>query len=181
MHLRRKSFVIIVIFLVAGIVASSQTPGLDPALLAKANAGDTAAQISVGEKFVSGTDVAQDYKQAADWYLKAAKQGNVAGEIHLADLYRDGRGVTRDKTKAAEWYRNAAEEGDAGAQGTLAMLYSMGLGVEAYYWFDLAAAVKGPNQDRYIASRQNVGTRITVDDLAAVKERVAKWMAAHPR
>jgi TPR repeat protein len=53
--------------------------------------------------------------------------------------------------------------------------------VEAYFWFDLAAAVKTANQDRYIANRQNVGTRITADELEAVQERVKKWKAAHPR
>jgi hypothetical protein len=159
---------------------------VDPALLAKASGGDPAAEIALGEIYAAGLDVPQDWKQAAEWYRKAAEQGSAAGEIHLADLYRDGRGVTRDKTQAAEWYRKAAEQGDAAAQGTLAMLYVMGQGVpqsdvDAYYWFDLAAAVKTPKQDQYIANRQNVGARITVEELEAVQERAAKWKAAHPR
>ncbi len=134
----------------------------------------------------AGVDVTQDLKLASDWYRKAAEQGNTAGEIHLAELYRDGRGVDRDKTQAADWYRKAADQGDAGAQGTLAMLYVMGQGVpqndvEAYFWLDLAAAVKTPRQDQYIANRQNVGTRITTDELQQLQERVAKWKAAHPR
>jgi hypothetical protein len=53
--------------------------------------------------------------------------------------------------------------------------------VEAYYWLDLAAAVKGPNQERYAANRQMIGTHITVEELEAVQERVAKWLVAHPR
>jgi hypothetical protein len=53
--------------------------------------------------------------------------------------------------------------------------------VEAYYWLDLAAAVKGPNQDQYAANRQNVGTRITADELEQVQEREAAWKAKHPR
>ncbi len=173
--------------LTLGLTAAvAQSNGIDPALLAKANGGDAASQVTVGEDYAAGTGVAQDLKQAAEWYRKAAGQGNAAGEIHLADLYRDGRGVTRDKEQAAAWYRKAAEQGDAGAQGTLAMLYSLGQGVphsdvDAYFWFDLAASVKGPNQERYAANRQNVGTRITADELAAVEERVAKWKAAHPR
>jgi TPR repeat protein len=72
------------------------------------------------------------------------------------------------------------------AQGTLGTLYTLGQGVprsdvEAYYWLDLAAAVKGPNQAQYAANRQVVGTRITADELADVEDRVAKWKAAHPR
>jgi hypothetical protein len=53
--------------------------------------------------------------------------------------------------------------------------------VEAYYWLDLAAAVKGPKQEQYAANRQNVGTRITADELEAVQDREAAWKAAHPR
>lgn len=177
-------------FILAGVCTASagfgQTAGVDPGLLTKANGGDEAAQVAVGEKYDAGSDVPQDLKQAAEWYRKASEKGSVAGEVHLAELYRDGRGVSRDKTQAAELYRKAAEQGDAGAQGTLAMLYVMGQGlqqsdVEAYYWLDLAAAVKTPKQDQYIANRQNVGTRITVEELQAVQERVAKWKAAHPR
>lgn len=178
----------------AGAVAArGQDAAMDPAVLAKANAGDAAAQVQAGERYAqaaaAATDrdaAAEDWKQAIAWFEKAAGQGNVAAEVHLADCYRDGRGVTRDKTRAAEWYRKAADQGDAGAQGTLAMLYVLGQGVpqsdaEAYFWFDLAADVKGPNQDRYIANRQNVGTRITADELEAIQERVKKWRAAHPR
>lgn len=162
--------------------APAQAPAIDPDLLAKANGGDAPAQVQVGEKYAA----AQDYKQAAGWYRKAAEQGNPAAEIHLADLYRNGQGVERDKDQAANWYRKAAEQGDPGAQGTLAMLYVVGQGVpqsdvEAYYWFDLAAAVKSPNQNRYAENRQNVGTRITADELASAKERVAQWLAAHKR
>lgn len=163
-----------------------QSTRIDQTLLDKARAGEAAAQVAVGEKYAAGVYVAQDLKQAAEWYRKAADQGDAAGEVHLAELYRDGRGVERDKTQAADWYRKAADQGDAGAQGTLAMLYVMGQGVpqsdaEAYYWFDLAAAVKSPKQDQYLANRQNVGARITVEELEAVHEREAKWKAAHPR
>jgi TPR repeat protein len=127
------------------------------------------------------------YKQAEAWYLKAAKQGDLSAELHLAALYRDGgKGFPRDMAQAVAWYRKAAEQGDAYAQGTLGVLYSMGQGVprddvEAYYWLDLAAAVKGPNQEKYAANRQMVGTHITADELDAVQERIAQWKAAHPR
>jgi hypothetical protein len=176
----------LLIFTGISISLYAQTAGLDPALLAKANGGEAAAQVQIGEKYAAGTGVAQDYKQAADWYRKAAEQGNVAAEIHLADAYRDGEGLARDKEQAATWYRKAADQGDPGAQGTLGTLYTYGQGVpqsdvDAYFWFDLAAAVKGPKQARYIANRQNVGTRITADELAVEQERAAKWKAAHPR
>lgn len=166
----------------------AQPSGIDPALLAKANGGDAAAQVEVGEDYAAGKGVARDYKQAAGWYRKAADKGDVAGEMHLAALYRDGGGKTfaRDMVQAAEWYRKAAEQGDVTAQGILGTLYSLGQGVllsypDAYYWLDLAAHVKGPNQEKYAANRQSIGTRITADELADVQDRVEKWLAAHPR
>lgn len=165
----------------------------DPALLAKAIAGDASSQVLVGDAYAGGTvqtrtpgQLDADYRQAAEWYRKAAVQGLATGQLRLAALYRDGKGVARDITEAANWYRKAADQGDASAQGTLGLLYALGQGVprsdvEAYYWLDLAAAVKGPNQEKYAGNRQMVGTRITADELAAVQERVEKWKAAHPR
>ena len=179
--------------LIAAVAQNSSTQAASLDLLAKANSGDAASQVQVGDNCAAGSgqarnskQLAEDYKQAAEWYRKAAEKGDIGGELRLAALYRDGRGVARDMAQAADWYRKAAEQGDAGAQATLGVLYSMGQGVphddvEAYYWLDLAAAVKGPNQEKYAANRQMIGTHITADELADVEERVAKWQAAHPR
>ena len=167
--------------------ALAQAPGIDAALLARATGGEAAAQVLVGESYSAGKGVALDMKQAAEWYRKAAEKGSVSGQMHLAALYRDGgKGFPRDMAQAAAWYRKAAEQGDVTAQGILGVLYSMGQGVphcdvEAYYWLDLAAAVKGPKQEQYAANRQMIGTHITTDELAEVEERVAKWLAAHRR
>jgi TPR repeat protein len=169
------------------LTADAQQAGIDAALLAKANSGDTAAQIAVGENYAAGTGVAQDYKLAAEWYQKAADKGDLAGQLHLAALYRDGgKGFERDMAQAAAWYRKAADQGDAGAQGMMGTLYSMGQGVEqnyaeAYYWLDLAAAVKGPKQAQYANYRQMMGAHITADELAEVQRRAVAWKAAHPR
>lgn len=188
-----KQLVLIALFICTLVPALAQSAVLDPALLTKANAGDAAAQVLVGESVAAGSGQArsakqltEDSRQAAEWYRKAAAQGDIAGEMHLAALYRDGKGVARDMEQAAGWYRKAAEQGDVTAQATLGVLYSMGQGVEhndveAYYWLDLAASVKGPNQEKYAANRQMIGTHITADELDAVQERVAQWKSAHPR
>jgi TPR repeat protein len=171
----------------AVLTTRAQQTGIDAALLAKANGGDAAAQVAVGESYAAGTGVARDYKLAAEWYQKAADKGDIAGQLHLAALYRDGgKGFERDMTRAAEWYSKAAEQGDVGAQGMMGTLYSMGQGVEqnyaeAYYWLDLAAGVKGPKQAQYAAYRQMMGAHITADELAEVQGRAVAWKAAHPR
>ena len=193
---------LILICVFAWHLATAQAPSpaptasvsIDAALLAKANAGDAAAQVEVGEQYAHAgatehyrTVAAQDYQQAAAWYLKAANQKFVDGELHLAALYRDGgNGFPRDMEQAAAWYLKAANQGDVFAQGTLGVLYSMGQGVahddsEAYFWLDIAASSKGPNQEKYAATRQMIGERITADELADVQDRVAAWKAAHPQ
>jgi hypothetical protein len=190
-----RAVLLFVFVLFSGLTKGTfaQAGDVDPAVLAKATAGDPAAQVSAGESQSKAAGAAQDpeiatenWNKAAEWYSKAAAQSNVAAEIHLAECYSYGHGVERDKVKAAEWYRKAAEQGDPAAQGTLAMLYTMGQGMprddaEAYFWFDLAASADTPNQERYVTNRQNVGTRITADQLAAVQQRLKKWKAAHPR
>jgi TPR repeat protein len=193
MRYRIKEWILLVLIAPSFSYTFAQTPAIDPALLAKANTGDAPSQVLVGDSYAAGngqtrssSQLAEDLQQAAEWYRKAADKNDIAGEMRLAALYRDGRGVARDMAQAADWYRKAAEQGDATAQATLGVLYSMGQGVlhdyvEAYYWLDLAAAVKGPNQEKYAANRQMVGTHITADELAYVQERVAKWLAAHPR
>jgi TPR repeat protein len=182
-----KQFAFAATLAAAIVAAHGQTVGIDPALLARAYGGDAAAQVLVGESYAAGKGVAQDLIAAAKWYKKAADTGNVTGELHLAALYRDGgKGFPRDMVQAVAWYRKAAEQGDVTAQATLGVLYSIGQGVsqsyvEAYYWLDLAAAVKGPRQEQYSANRQLIGTHITTDELAKVEERVAAWLSAHPR
>jgi TPR repeat protein len=184
-----KQVVLAIACAAALLQASAQTPAssIDPALLAKANAGDAAAQVLMGESYATGKGVPRDLNQAAEWYRKAAGKGDLSAELHLAALYRDGgKGFPRDMEQAAGWYRKAAEQGDVGAQATLGLLYSLGQGVaksdvEAYFWLDLAASVKGPKQEQYTQNRQLIGTHITTDELEEVQERVAKWQAAHPR
>jgi len=180
-------FVLAIASAIGLLSASAQTAMTDPALLAKAKDGDPVAQVLVGESYAAGKGVAQDLKQAAEWYERAADKGVIAGEMHLAALYRDGgKGFSRDMASAAAWYRKAAEQGDVTAQATLGLLYSLGQGVpksdvEAYFWLDLAASVKGPKQEQYAANRQAIGTHITTDELEEVQDRAAKWQTAHRR
>jgi TPR repeat protein len=194
----RKPLALLAFLALPFVPALAQPPApaavaVNPALLAKATAGDAASQVLVGEAYATGNggprdsrQLTADYQQAAGWYRKAADQGSIVAQIHLADLYRDGRGVARDTAQAVEWYRKAADQGDSGAQGTLGILYSVGMGVtrddvEAYYWLCLAADVKGSNQAKWITNRQSVGEHITTDQQAAVEDRVTAWKAAHPR
>jgi hypothetical protein len=197
--MRSNRLIPLAAFLGVLLPAAAQTVlpavSIDPAVLAKAKAGDPAAQVAVGEQYAQAAatehdkaQAAADYQQELQWYQKAAEQKSIAGEMHLAALYRDGGGKTvpRDMEQAAAWYRKAADQGDPTAQGTLGVLYSMGQGVprndvEAYFWLDLAASVNGPNQEKYTANRQMIGQNLTTDEVSDVEDRVTAWKAAHPR
>src|SRR5208337_207845 len=102
---------------------TTQNNGIDPALLAKAQASDPAAEFQVGLHYEQGQGVPQDYKQAAVWYGKAAEQGNAQAESNLGSLYDNGQGVAQDRSQAAVWYLKAADQGDAKAQYRLGVLY----------------------------------------------------------
>lgn len=183
----RRAFCLLLLACATACPAQLPTPRpqIDAALQAKADAGDAAAELAVGEAWATAPGKAQDCQQAADWYKKAADKAGVDAALHLATLYRDGcKTLPRDMAQAAQWYRKAAEQGDVSAQGTLGSLYFMGQGVpqdynEAYFWLDLAARSPSPKQQQYAGNRQMVGMHITVDDVDAAKERVEAWMATH--
>lgn len=187
LHSRLWTLWIAGLFCLASLAAQTATPPIDAALLARAQQGDAAAQIAVGEAYAQATGRAQNCRTAADWYTKAAAQNNLAATLHLATLYRDGcASLQRDIAQAAHWYQKAAEQNDTEAQATLGLLYSIGQGVarddrEAYFWLALAATAPGAKQAQYAANRQRIGTHLSTDEVAALKERVEDWRAAHPR
>jgi len=131
----------------APILAQSTGRGIDPALLAKANAGDANSQLLIGVAYVNGDGTAQDYAQAATWFRKAASQGDAAAQTILGELYAQGHGVAQDNTQAANWYRKAAEQGNTEAQYNLGLLYQDGSGVpqdlvQSAQWIRKAAEQK---------------------------------------
>jgi TPR repeat protein len=43
--------------------------------------------------YKNGEGVPQDFKQAIQWYTKAAEQGDVDAQYNLALMYKNGEGV----------------------------------------------------------------------------------------
>jgi TPR repeat protein len=122
----------------------AQPSGIDPALMARAMAGNPDAQFRVGAQFELGAHVTKDPAQAAEWYRKAADQGFAQAQHSLGVLYELGNGVPANSTMAAQWYRKAAEQGFAPAQFSLGLCYVHGNGVpqdfeQALAWYGKAA------------------------------------------
>jgi hypothetical protein len=63
-----------------------------------------------------GKGVAQDDKQAASWYRKAAEQGYATAQTNLGVMYAQGKGVAQDYVQAHMWSNIASANGDANAR-----------------------------------------------------------------
>lgn len=116
-------------------------------------ADDKDSQYNVGEQYYFGSELEQNYAEAAKWYLKAASNGSADAEYRLGYMYANGQGVDQNQSQSMEWYRKAAEHGNAIAQSELGSLYYNGRGViqnfaEAFKWYSEAAA-KGQQLAQY--------------------------------
>jgi hypothetical protein len=123
--------------------APAATPPSEPVAraafyLARAKAGDAAAQYDIGVLYAQGSGLVQDYASAASWFHAAAAQGIVDAQYNLGVLYERGLGVAANPIDAVNWYRSAADQNNAAAQYNLAIAYTEGRGTEQ----DLAAAAR---------------------------------------
>ena len=108
-----------------------------------AEQGNVAAQVNLGNLYMKGWGVEQNYHLAQHWYLKAANQGERMAQTKLGILYYYGLGIDKDLTEAMRWFQKAAEGGETSAQAILGSMYASGDGVpknlvQAFYWYTMA-------------------------------------------
>jgi len=143
------------------------------------------AQFGLGLKYANSKGAAQDYLEAASWYLKAAAQSHSMAQFNLGIMYAKGQGVPMDDSKAAMWMRKAADQGDAAAQFNLGIRYyraciepteaaPLNLKIEAYKWLHLSA-VQGYHGSA--AACERVTLMMTRDDVVDGNNRVAAFVA----
>jgi putative methionine-R-sulfoxide reductase with GAF domain len=91
-------------------------PDVDAAPLDKlqemAQAGDPAAQYTLGRRYATGDGVSPDDRQAVNWFTKAAEQGYIPAESKLGSFYYNGRGVPQNFYEAYRWALLARASGD---------------------------------------------------------------------
>jgi TPR repeat protein len=119
----------------------AQTP-LDQ-LTARAEAGDTAAEFRIGERYLD--DTPKNPQAALHWLTLASIHGQPVAQYRLATLYREGVGTSADAAKALQWLEASALQGNRKAMHDLAIAYAEGLGTnkspsEAARWFSRAAS-----------------------------------------
>lgn len=153
---------------------------------AKADSGDADAQFGLGFKYANCDGEAQDYVQAAQWYLKAADQSHSLAQFNLAVMYAKGQGVPKDDAQAVVWFQKAALQGDAGAQFNLGVREHRASGaglakdaleskIEAYKWYHLAAA---QGYRGSAAACESVNLSMTAEQVADGNRRAAEFRAA---
>jgi TPR repeat protein len=111
--------------------------------------GNMMAQAELGSVSLSG----KRYREALEWYGKAAEQGSMHAQHTLGVLYALGNGfVEQSDEAAAVWFEKAAEQGHPYAQNLIAAMYATGKGVpqsidHAILWYAKAAAQGGDVSD----------------------------------
>jgi TPR repeat protein len=96
------------------------------ALIVKAEAGDTDAQLRVGAAYDYGKGAPRDGSEAMKWYRMAADRGNAEAQNSV------GSGLQAEKRyeEALPWYEKASAQGHALATNNLAYFHDLGLGVK---------------------------------------------------
>ncbi len=120
---------------------------------AQAEAGDVAAQTALGTHYYLGVSAPRDYRQAFQWYGRAALAGDPHAQRNLGSLFRQGLGTPRDDFRAFGWYAESYTNGNP----------------DALFYMKWTALVVGMNQ-------QALARRIIAKDLKAqhITEGVAK-------
>ena len=147
------------------------------ALRTSAEAGDAYAQFKLGQRYDEGTGVPQSYRQAMEWFEKAAKQGHVDAQVNLGTLYLQGEGAPQSAQMGLFWFDRAAEQGHPLAFVKLGWMYAQGRGVlqdflQAHKWYNLAAANGYTKAAGY---RDALAKQMTPAQIAEAQKLAREW------
>ncbi len=182
-----KSGIIIIMEKSSHQKMSSSSSVAEPEIVSsKTDYADAEVQFGMGLRFATDPGATQDYRQAAEWYHKAAEQNHSMAQFNLGVMYAQGQGVARDAVQSAMWFGKAAHLGDAGAQYHLgdschrasvvqASAAATESRIEAYKWYRLSAAQDYRNS---VMAWSNLTLAMTRADIAAGDQRVAAFKVA---
>jgi len=87
--------------------------------LAAAKAGDSGAQVNLGNFYSDGIGVRPNRDAAMHWYRRAYRQGDSGGANNIGVLYRDENQFAR----ALKWFERAIKLGDPDAHLEIAKIH----------------------------------------------------------
>jgi TPR repeat protein len=140
---------------------TAQLPaGLNPEVAdtyREAQSGNPQAMAKLANAYETGEGAPQDFRQAINWFSKAAEAGDSSAMYRLGRIYAAGSGPPKDYREAARWYEKAAAAGNADAMYSLGRAYETGAGVqedvqEAVRWYD-KADVRGNQEAKAALAR----------------------------
>lgn len=119
--------------------------------LKAAKKGHIDAQVIMGNLYVRGLGVEEDFDKATFFFRKAAENGDRVAQYNLGYCYETS--IYSNKREAFNWYLKAATQGDADAQNNVGLFYYYGIGVnqdytQAFKWF-----LKSANGNSSFASK----------------------------
>jgi TPR repeat protein len=145
--------------------------------------GNIEAQRRLGFMYYHGEGVAQDNKRAVTLFEKAAGAGDIQSASNLAKMYEFWMGVEQDYKRAVAWYRTAADLGDSASQFAASVMYYKGEGmtrdrIEAAKWWTLAMMKGGDFAETIRSSVESAEAKLTPEEIAEGKRRVADRLKA---
>lgn len=140
----------------------------------KATAGNVASMYALGLAYADGDGVEQDYRQAMQWYLKAANLGDRDAMNNIGALYSSGHGVAINYREALKWYRKSAALGNRTAMNNIGFAYDVGHGVaiddvEAVRWYRKSAEAGNPDAAFNLGLMYENGEGVPHDRKAAAR------------
>lgn len=142
-----------------------------------AEKGDPDAAVNLGNLYMKGLGVPEDYESALRWFQKAAEQGSAVAQGKLGLMHYYGFGVPENHAEAARWFQKAAGGDDPGAASILGTLYATGDGVakdkaKAYFWYTVASE---RGHETALQSRNALVDEMGPGEINEALERIADW------
>jgi TPR repeat protein len=176
------------VFLLLSCKARSQEEAelytkISTSVIQHAQAGHVLAQHNLGLMYDKGKGVLGDYKQALEYYMKAAEQEYAWSQHNLGLMYFQRRGMSPNYEQALTWFHKAAQQGFTRAQDMLGKMYYAGKGVpqdynQAFKWVSKVASHESTTLlADHLSSAQNMVGSMYYDGKAGIQdyEQAFKW------
>jgi TPR repeat protein len=142
-------------------------------LIIEANQGNTNSQILLGQMYVEGNGVAQNFSEGFKWFMKAAECGNAEAQYNLGVMFQSGLGITQNNEQAIEWWIKAAEQNNEDAKLKLKALYASKKtnhdDTETFKWFSKFAKEENDEAQYNLGMMYLNGKGTKVDKMKAIK------------
>jgi TPR repeat protein len=124
-----------------------------------------------------GKGVARNEERSRDYLVRAARAREARAQFSLGVMLRSGNLGTTNQQDVLTLFRDSAEQGFPPGQNVYGYLLSRGEGtkrdiVEAWKWYELAAAAQDPNA---LVNMRNQRGDLTAEQIAEARRRASEF------